>query len=72
MSVGILVQADWKPDLQAATIKVCKHIQSCGTAIVNPSGLLTGQSGVVSWATVGKIRTPDECINPCLGGISML
>ena len=72
MSVNTSFQADWKPDPQAAVFKVGKYIQSCGTAIVNSAGLQTRPSVDFPWATVAKIRAPDECVNAFLGGTGML
>ena len=43
--------------------KMCKSIQCCGTTTVIPPGLQTERFAGDPWATVAKIRAPDECIN---------
>ena len=35
ISVSTQIQADWKPDSQAAAFKICTYTQYCGTAITD-------------------------------------
>lgn len=72
ISASTQFQAEWKPDPQAAAFKVCKYIQSSGTAVVNPADLQTRTSRGVPWARIAKIRASDEYISSFLEGVSEL
>lgn len=59
-------QAEWKLDPQAIVFKVCKFIQSCGTTIVNTTGLQT--SGSRGFLLVAVTKIGDKCMNLFWGG----
>lgn len=66
------MQADWKPDFQAAAFKVCKYIQSYGTTIIDSADFQTRRFGDVLWVTVLRIRASVQCINSFLRSSSKL